>query len=283
MSRRASFFAKLHPGRRRVRFPDEVVFEESIKESDGEAIIAMLRRVSLDIDVNRLNMAGMTALHQAVLDENIVVIRLLLIHGAEVNKRDADSWTPLHAAAANGHSNIVKYLLSQGADRLLLTDEGETAADLVDPDDGSTLALLLEPAELDEDCSWRRFSVQEGRVDGRKNSAAWFRRESLQEERKRSLIQEQRKGSAWVQRDILEEVEGEGDGEVGEEAEVNEKQFEEAVEGKEEDESLVLTDFINNDPIVEQFQVWRTRRKGRLELSHPDLQEIQKTGSQHIS
>ncbi len=114
-----------------------------------------------------------------------------------------------------------------------------------------------------------------------------------------------------MQRDILEEVEGEGDGEVGEEAEVNVKQFEEAVEGKEEDESLVLTDFINNDPIVEQFQVyfilflitmkknsqvqilffdfsvflqvWRTRRKGRLELSHPDLQEIQKTGSQHIS
>jgi len=126
-----------------------------------------------------------------------------------------------------------------------------------------------------------------------------------------SDLQEQRKGSAWVQRDILEEVEGEGDGEVGEEAEVNVKQFEEAVEGKEEDESLVLTDFINNDPIVEQFQVyfilflitmkknsqvqilffdfsvflqvWRTRRKGRLELSHPDLQEIQKTGSQHIS
>ena len=32
---------------------------------------------------------------------------------------------------------------------------------------------------------------KEGRVDGRKNSAAWFRRESLQEERKRSLIQVQ--------------------------------------------------------------------------------------------
>ena len=80
-------------------------------------------------------------------------------------------------------------------------------------------------------------------------------------------LQEQRKGSAWVQRDILEEVEGEGDvevereeegdGEVVEEGEVNVKQFEEGVEDKEEeeDESLVLTDFINNDPIVEQFQV----------------------------
>ena len=30
----------------------------------GEMIICMLRRASLDLDVNRINMAGMTALHQ---------------------------------------------------------------------------------------------------------------------------------------------------------------------------------------------------------------------------
>ena len=64
MSRRASFFARTHPGQRRVRFPDEIVFHESIKESDGEAVIRMLRRVSVDIDINRINMSGMTALHQ---------------------------------------------------------------------------------------------------------------------------------------------------------------------------------------------------------------------------
>ena len=115
MSRRASFFARQHPGVRRVRFPDEVVFEESIKEADGEAIMAMLRRASVDIDVNRINMAGMTALHQvgtgneilakkskshinninmavmtalhqAVLDDNLVVVRLLLLHGARIDQ-----------------------------------------------------------------------------------------------------------------------------------------------------------------------------------------------------
>ena len=66
MSRRASFFARQHPGLRRVRFPDEIVFEETIKEADGEAIMVMLRRASLHIDVNRINMAGMTALHQVM-------------------------------------------------------------------------------------------------------------------------------------------------------------------------------------------------------------------------
>jgi len=80
-------FARQNPGKRRVRFPDEVVFEESIKESDGHAIMTMLRRVSVDIDVDRINMAGMTALHQAVLDDNLVVVRLLLHHGAGLNKK----------------------------------------------------------------------------------------------------------------------------------------------------------------------------------------------------
>jgi len=64
MSRRASVFARLNPGKRRVRFPDEVMFEEGVKESDGDAIMSMLRRASVDIDVDRINMSGMTALHQ---------------------------------------------------------------------------------------------------------------------------------------------------------------------------------------------------------------------------
>ena len=79
MSRRASFFARQHPGVRRVRFPDEVVFEESIKEADGEAIMAMLRRASVDIDVNRINMAGMTALHQVRSGNQILAKNKVLV------------------------------------------------------------------------------------------------------------------------------------------------------------------------------------------------------------
>ena len=75
-------------------------------------------------------MAVTTSLHQAVLDDNLVVVRLLLLHGARIDQvapmvnieiivlgkqtnflidqADADSWTPLHAASANGHSGIVR-------------------------------------------------------------------------------------------------------------------------------------------------------------------------------
>lgn len=35
-----------------------------MKEADEEMVSRMLRRVSVQIDVNRINSAGMTALHQ---------------------------------------------------------------------------------------------------------------------------------------------------------------------------------------------------------------------------
>ena len=52
--------------------------------------------------------AGLTPLHQAVLDGNESAVRLLVAHGAAINKQDDDSWTPLHAACAEGHANIVR-------------------------------------------------------------------------------------------------------------------------------------------------------------------------------
>ena len=37
-----------------------------LSKSQGDMILCMLRRASLDLDVNRINMAGMTALHQVM-------------------------------------------------------------------------------------------------------------------------------------------------------------------------------------------------------------------------
>ena len=51
---------------------------------------------------------GLSALHQAVLDDNLRVVRILITHGADINLQDADTWTPLHAACANGMADIAK-------------------------------------------------------------------------------------------------------------------------------------------------------------------------------
>lgn len=51
-------FAKQNPGKPRVRFPDELVFNDNVKEQDIPAVEAMLRRSSLQMDINSINSAG---------------------------------------------------------------------------------------------------------------------------------------------------------------------------------------------------------------------------------
>ena len=54
--------------------------------------------------------SGLTPLHQAVLEGNLQAVKLLLMHEADVNRTDTDTWTPLHAACAEGHSEIVRWV-----------------------------------------------------------------------------------------------------------------------------------------------------------------------------
>lgn len=150
MSRRASLFSKQDPEGKKpkgVRFSDELVFLDNIKENDMVALGHMLRRASLQVDINGINDAGLTPLHQAVLDGNSNAVRLLVLHGADINKQDEDSWTPLHAACAEGHASIAEFLLQHGADKTILTDEGERPLDLVEPTDLATFKVMHESTE----------------------------------------------------------------------------------------------------------------------------------------
>lgn len=51
---------------------------------------------------------GMAPVHVAVLEGNVEAVRLLAAHGADLNTRDADSWTPLHTACACADVEITK-------------------------------------------------------------------------------------------------------------------------------------------------------------------------------
>uniref|UniRef100_A0A8C0U042 Protein phosphatase 1 regulatory subunit 27 n=1 Tax=Cyanistes caeruleus TaxID=156563 RepID=A0A8C0U042_CYACU len=52
---------------------------------------------------------------QSCIDDSLPLVRLLLDSGADVNARDAELWTPLHAAATCGHLGLVQLLLQRGA------------------------------------------------------------------------------------------------------------------------------------------------------------------------
>ena len=48
---------------------------------------------------------------------NVGKVKLALQKNSDVNHADADGYTALHAAAENGHVEVVKLLLAKGADR----------------------------------------------------------------------------------------------------------------------------------------------------------------------
>lgn len=51
-------------------------------------------------------------------------------HGADVNLRDSWGYTPLHYAAARGDNDLIRYLVSQGADVTVISRLGQSTADL---------------------------------------------------------------------------------------------------------------------------------------------------------
>ncbi|XP_037373110.1 protein phosphatase 1 regulatory subunit 12C isoform X2 [Talpa occidentalis] len=80
------------------------------------------------------NADGISALHQACIDENLEVVRFLVEQGATVNQADNEGWTPLHVAASCGYLDIARYLLSHGANIAAVNSDGDLPLDLAEAD-----------------------------------------------------------------------------------------------------------------------------------------------------
>jgi ankyrin repeat protein len=50
--------------------------------------------------------------------------------GADVNARDNNGHTPLHHAAARGDNEMIRYLVSKGADVRAVSRRGQTTVDM---------------------------------------------------------------------------------------------------------------------------------------------------------
>ena len=90
------------------------------------------------VDPNAPATDGKTALHFVAerpvgeVDESLKLIRLLVQHGADVNRRDKEGWAPIHGARV-GQEEIVRALIELGADvnAGIGGAGGETILDLV--------------------------------------------------------------------------------------------------------------------------------------------------------
>ncbi|XP_069099881.1 protein phosphatase 1 regulatory inhibitor subunit 16B isoform X1 [Pleurodeles waltl] len=136
--------------RKRVSFEPNVALLEASLRNDVEEVRFLLKN---NVDPDLCNEDGLTALHQVrptgdrhtalqqcCIDNFEEVIKLLLNHGANVNSKDNELWTPLHAAATCGHINLVKILIQYGADLLAVNADGNMPYDLCE--DESTLDII---------------------------------------------------------------------------------------------------------------------------------------------
>ena len=121
----------------KVHFVPSVMLLEAAARSDIDEVRRLLL---LNVSPDSANEDGLTALHQCCIDDSEDMMKLLIDFGANVNARDTEQWTPLHAAATCGHLHLVKYLISRGADLLSVNADGNMPYDICE--DETTLDFI---------------------------------------------------------------------------------------------------------------------------------------------
>ncbi|XP_059496545.1 protein phosphatase 1 regulatory subunit 12B-like isoform X1 [Stegostoma tigrinum] len=121
---------------RRVRFEAAAEFLAACASGDAKDAEEMLRGGA---DVNCANTDGISALHQACIDENLEMVEFLLAHNANVDQPDNEGWTPLHVAASCGYSEIVECLINHDANIAAVNSDGQLPVDLAEEDYMETL------------------------------------------------------------------------------------------------------------------------------------------------
>ncbi|MGH0149866.1 UNVERIFIED_CONTAM: hypothetical protein FKN15_025213 [Acipenser sinensis] len=125
---------------RTVHFPNDIVFQDHIRQGDLEQVGRFIRARKVTLDT--IYLSGMAALHEAVLSGNLECVKLLVKYGADIHQKDENGWTPLHMACSDGYPHIARYLISLGAKADAVNEGGEKPADLIDPDSKELVMLF---------------------------------------------------------------------------------------------------------------------------------------------
>ncbi|XP_077115688.1 protein phosphatase 1 regulatory subunit 12C isoform X4 [Ranitomeya variabilis] len=124
---------------RTVRFERAAEFLAACAGGDLLEAEDMLRGQAGEEVIDSTNTDGISALHQACIDENLEVVEFLVNHGANVNQADNEGWTPLHVAASCGYMEIAEYLLKHSANIAAVNSDGDVPLDIAEDDCMETL------------------------------------------------------------------------------------------------------------------------------------------------
>jgi ankyrin repeat protein len=97
-------------------------------------VARLLLDCGAEVDAESRNGSRLRPIHSAAAHRqpaiSLEIVRLLLAHGADPNRKQEKGYTPLHQAAAQANLKMVELLLDQGAEVNSRTDDGRTALTL---------------------------------------------------------------------------------------------------------------------------------------------------------
>ncbi len=121
---------------------EEAPLANAVEAKDGVKISQLL---SSEVDVNAVQVDGMTALHWAVYYDDWELGKELLGLGADATAENRYGIHPLHLACVNGNSKFVEAFLNAGADPNSSAYGGETVLHTASrTGDARTVKLLIE-------------------------------------------------------------------------------------------------------------------------------------------
>lgn len=89
-------------------------------------------------------LVGISPMHLAVENQDIDFIEFLLSKKADINNTDGQGRTPLFWASYSGYSDVVRYLIDQGANVNIKNQDGKTALDIARDKSHYIIVMLLE-------------------------------------------------------------------------------------------------------------------------------------------
>eukprot|EP00835_Amoeboradix_gromovi_P003454 NODE_229_length_13800_cov_0.838114.p3 type:complete len:478 gc:universal NODE_229_length_13800_cov_0.838114:1205-2638(+) len=133
--RKSAIHVKKCITKKTVRFHYEAVLLEACRDGDLELAKMLIENKNISVNYNELG-KEQTPLHLACAEGHLELVKYLLKKGADVNARDFESWTPLHCAAANHQIEIIKILTKEPKISVhVFTGDDESLIDVMDDED----------------------------------------------------------------------------------------------------------------------------------------------------